>query len=91
MQNNYFVYILTNKYNTVFYTGITNNLVRRIYEHKNKLVDGVMKKYNIDKLVSHEEIVIKEISRFARNDKVGIEMIINKNLHESELFNKKSR
>lgn len=55
MERKYFVYILTNKYNTVFYTGVTNNLIRRIYEHKNKLVDGFTKKYNIDKLVYSEE------------------------------------
>ena len=52
---NYYVYILTNSYNTVLYVGVTNNLVRRIYEHKNKLVDGFTKKYNLNKLVYFEE------------------------------------
>ena len=47
----YYVYMITNKTNTVLYTGVTNNLERRIYEHKNKLVDGFTKKYNINKLV----------------------------------------
>ena len=47
----YYVYLLTNKSNTVLYTGVTNNLERRIYEHKNKLVDGFTKRYNIYKLV----------------------------------------
>lgn len=51
---NYFVYIITNKYNDVLYTGVTNNLERRIYEHKNKLVDGFSKKYNLGKLVYFE-------------------------------------
>ena len=41
---NYYVYILTNKTNKVLYTGITNNLKRRIYEHKNGLEDGFTKK-----------------------------------------------
>lgn len=50
----YYVYILTNKYNTVLYIGVTNNLVRRIYEHKQKFVDGFSKKYNLDKLVYYE-------------------------------------
>ncbi len=47
----YCVYILTNWSNTVLYTGVTNNLERRIYEHKNKLVEGFTEKYNVDKLV----------------------------------------
>ena len=50
----YFIYILTNKTNTTVYIGITNNLVRRIYEHKNKFVDGFTKKYNLIKLVYFE-------------------------------------
>ncbi len=50
----YYVYIMTNKNNTVLYTGITNNLQRRIYEHKNKLAKGFTAKYNIDKLVYFE-------------------------------------
>ena len=48
------MYIITNKYNTVLYTGITNNLKRRIYEHKEKLVAGFTNKYNITKLVYYE-------------------------------------
>ena len=55
MQNKYYVYIITNKYNTVFYTGVTNNLIRRVYEHKNKIIDGFTKKYNINKLIYFEE------------------------------------
>ena len=50
----YYVYILTNKTKTVLYTGITNNLRRRIYEHKNKLIDGFTKRYNVDRLVYYE-------------------------------------
>ena len=51
----YYVYMLTNKHNTVLYTGVTNNLGRRLYEHKNKVVEGFTKKYNIDKLVYFEQ------------------------------------
>jgi putative endonuclease len=47
----YSVYILTNKANSVLYTGVTNNLERRVAEHKQKLIEGFTKKYNIDKLV----------------------------------------
>ena len=50
----YYVYILTNKTKTVLYTGVTNNLRRRIYEHKNKLIDGFTKRYNVDRLVYYE-------------------------------------
>lgn len=54
MQNKqYFVYILRNNSGT-FYIGITNNLIRRIWEHKEKLVDGFTQKYHIDKLVYYE-------------------------------------
>lgn len=50
----YYVYILTNKGNTVLYIGVTNNLERRIFEHKNKLVEGFTKKYNLNKLIYYE-------------------------------------
>ena len=50
----YYVYIMTNKYNSVVYTGMTNNLERRVYQHKNKLLEGFTKKYNADKLVYFE-------------------------------------
>jgi len=51
---NYYIYILTNKNNTTLYIGVTNDLVRRIYEHKNELVDGFTKKYRLKKLVYFE-------------------------------------
>jgi len=54
MGRQYYVYIMTNKHNKVLYTGITNDLKRRVYEHKEKLVDGFTKKYNITKLVYYE-------------------------------------
>jgi putative endonuclease len=54
MSKQYFVYITTNKNNRVLYTGVTNDLKRRIYEHKEKLMDGFTKKYNVSKLVYYE-------------------------------------
>ncbi len=53
-EHNYYVYIMTNKYNTVLYTGVTNDMVKRVYEHKNKIVKGFTAKYNINKLVYFE-------------------------------------
>ena len=54
MNKQYYVYILTNKINTVLYTGITNNLERRIFEHKSKYFKGFTAKYNVNKLVYYE-------------------------------------
>ncbi len=55
MVNSYYVYMITNNSNRVLYTGITNNLSRRVYEHKQKLVNGFTSKYNLKKLVYFEE------------------------------------
>ncbi len=54
MDRLYCVYILTNRRHTVLYTGVTNDLRRRVYEHKSKLVEGFAKRYNVDKLVYYE-------------------------------------
>ena len=54
MDRQYYVYMMTNKINTVLYTGVTNELKRRVYEHKEKMVGGFTKKYNINKLVYYE-------------------------------------
>jgi len=93
MKRQYYVYILTNKHNTVLYTGITNDLKRRVYEHKEKLVDGFTKKYNITKLVYYEvfedpENAIlreKQIKAGSRQKKIGLINSINRewiNLYE---------
>jgi len=50
-----YIYLMTNNANTVIYTGVTGNLQKRIYEHKEKLVEGFTKKYNVTKLVYYEE------------------------------------
>ena len=52
--NLYCVYILTNHTNTVLYTGVTSNLLRRVYEHKQKIIKGFTTKYNVNKLVYYE-------------------------------------
>ena len=53
MRKQYFIYIATNQRNTVLYTGVTNNLDRRTFEHKSEF-KGFTKKYNVNKLVYYE-------------------------------------
>ena len=55
MGNTFFVYCLTNKNKTVLYTGVTNSLERRIWEHKQHAIPGFTKKYNCDRLIYLEE------------------------------------
>ena len=51
---NAYIYIITNEYNTTLYIGVTSNLVKRIWEHRNHVIDGFSKKYNLNKLVYYE-------------------------------------
>lgn len=78
-----YIYFLTNNHNTVLYVGVTCELIRRIYEHKNKLVKGFTQKYNVDRLVYYEaydsiivaiarEKQIKGWSRQKKNDLVNV-------------------
>ncbi len=75
--NKYFVYIITNQYNTVLYVGITSNLLSRICQHKEKFIKGFTSKYNIDKLVYVEEfnsvepaiVIEKKIKGWTRKKK----------------------
>ena len=53
--NSYYMYIMANKPNGTLYIGSTNNLVRRVYEHKNDLIDGFTKRYGVHRLVYYEE------------------------------------
>lgn len=54
MPKQFTVYILTNTYHTVLYTGVTNNFVRRVYEHKQMKIAGFTQKYQVTKLVYYE-------------------------------------
>jgi putative endonuclease len=65
MDKQYYIYILTDAKHTTLYTGVTNNLQRRIWEHKEKLVEGFTKKYHIDRLVYFEvcEDIVSAITR----------------------------
>ena len=55
MSNRYYVYIMANKHNTVLYTGVTNDLRRRVWEHREKTGGGFTSKYNVNKLVYYED------------------------------------
>ncbi|MFC1569188.1 GIY-YIG nuclease family protein [bacterium] len=74
---NYYVYILTNWNNTVMYVGMTSSLEHRLHQHKQKMVDGFTKKYNVNKLVYYEhtnDVMAaiereKEIKRWRRKKK----------------------
>lgn len=54
MQKQFYVYILTNKVNGTLYVGMSNDIIRRVYEHRQKLVEGFSKKYSLDQLVYYE-------------------------------------
>ncbi len=86
------VYIMTNDNNTVFYIGVTNDIVRRVYEHKNNLIDGFTKKYNLHKLVYFEQFDLvgeaidreKQLKRWHRDWKINL--IKNKNPDFRDLY-----
>ena len=91
-KKDYYVYILTNKSNTL-YIGVTNDLYRRLYEHKIKLVSGFTEKYNIDKLIYYEVFDDpisaisreKEIKGWTRKKKIELIKMINPNFEELEI------
>jgi putative endonuclease len=91
--NNYYIYILTNKNHTVLYTGVTNNLVRRIWEHKSKMIKGFSQKYNVDKLVYYEifedpaAAIQREKQIKAGSRKKKLELINKFNPEWNELYN----
>jgi len=81
---NYYVYIMTSPSGTL-YTGMTSNLVRRVYEHKQRLVDGFTKKYNVTRLAYYEQTSDvqtalareKEIKKWRRSKKIALIKSIN--------------
>ena len=89
---NYFIYIMSNEHHTVFYIGVTNNLKRRVYQHKEKLIKGFTESYNINKLLYYEifdnaAMAIsreKQIKGGSRQDK--IDLIKKLNLGFNDLY-----
>ncbi len=63
----YYVYILASKRNGTLYIGVTNNLIKRVWEHKNKAVPGFTEKYNVDRLVFYE--VYQDINEAIKREK----------------------
>ncbi|MFZ3136096.1 MAG: GIY-YIG nuclease family protein [Thermodesulfovibrionales bacterium] len=88
----FYVYILCSKRNGTLYTGVTSNLVKRVYEHKNNLVDGFTKKYNVHNLVWYEvyESVESAINRERQIKKWKrvwkLELIEKYNPHWNDLY-----
>ena len=93
-EQNHYVYIVTNKMNTVLYTGLTGDLKRRIYEHKERFVDSFTQRYKTDKLVyyevaeSHEAALYREKQIKSWSRKRKEELIATLNPGWSELYNK---
>ena len=92
MDKDYYVYVLAKKRNGTLYVGVTSNLIKRIWEHKNKAVEGFTQKYNVDKLVYFEqysdpENAIKREKRLKKyNRQWKVELIVKENPEWRDLY-----
>jgi putative endonuclease len=92
MNKQYYIYLMTNKSNNVIYAGVTNNLKRRVYEHKEKLVEGFTKKYNISKLIYYEvfedaeNAIVREKQIKGGSRKKKIELVNSMNKEWRDLY-----
>jgi len=92
MNKQYYVYIITNKNNRVLYTGVTSNFKKRVYEHKEKFVDGFTKKYNVSKLVyfevfeDPENAILREKKIKAGSRQKKIDLINSMNKEWADLY-----
>ena len=88
----YYIYILASKHNGTLYIGVANDLMRRVYEHKNDLIDGFTKKYGVHRLVYYEQYdeVVNAIQREKRlkkwNRQWKIELIEKENPEWKDLY-----
>ena len=92
MEKQYYIYILSSDNNNVLYTGVTSDLIRRVYEHKNKLCAGFTAKYNVNKLVYYE-VCFDPISAIKREKQIKggsrkkkINLIESKNREWDDLY-----
>lgn len=89
---NYYVYILASKRNGTLYTGMTNDLIKRVHVHKQKIVGGFTKQYNVDKLVYFEiynspsEAIMREKRLKKWNRKWKLELIEMKNSSWKDIY-----
>ena len=92
MNKNFYVYILANEQNGTLYIGVTSDLIKRVWEHKNKLAEGFTKQYNVNKLVYYEhfpdaENAIKREKRLKKyNRKWKVDLIEKKNPYWIDLY-----
>jgi len=92
--NNYYIYILTNKKDGILYIGSTSNLIKRIWEHKNKVVKDFSNKYNLNKLVYFEivndpyNMVNRERQMKKWERKWKINLIEKENPNWEDIYNK---
>ena len=92
MTKQYYVYIMTNVRNTVLYVGVTNDLVRRAYEHREGLASGFTKKYNVVKLVYYEvsedieSAILREKQIKAGSRQKKIQLIVSTNREWRDLY-----
>ena len=92
MSKNYFTYILASKRNGTLYIGVTSNLIKRIYEHKNNLVEGFTKKYKVHTLVYYEQTndsesaILREKQLKKWNRKWKLELIEKNNPQWADLY-----
>jgi putative endonuclease len=93
-EKSYFVYILASKRNGTLYIGVTGDLIRRVYQHKNKTADGFTKQYEVDKLVYFEETtevesaIVREKQLKKWNRKWKLDLIEKSNPKWEDLYDK---
>jgi putative endonuclease len=93
LHRSYFVYIMSNRTRTVLYTGVTNDLTRRVLEHKEKLTEGFSKRYNVTRLVYYEvfddvnSAIAREKQIKAGSRKKKIDLVSGMNEEWCDLYN----